>query len=199
MTALPVAYYLKELSGDPGRRGRGLAGGDAASDAETQIAEAHARGILEGQAAAQVDHDKSVAAKAAYFEQRLNFERQKWTAEQSGRLGELFAAGLEDVERRIAHAVAEVLKPLLGARVRDRALDEMAAVLNEMISKGEYAKIAVTGPSDLVQALEQKISNSHEGLSFEEGPGVDIKVEADDTILESRLSTWIDTIERDEQ
>ena len=49
--AHPVAFYLKELSGEPARRGgRALAlGPEGTSDLETQLSEAHTRGVLEAE------------------------------------------------------------------------------------------------------------------------------------------------------
>lgn len=196
--ALPVAYYLKDLSGDPvGRGGRGMAGGpDGGSEVEKRISDAHALGILEGRAAAQVETDKALANQAAQFERKLAAERQKWSTEQGARLGDLVAKAMEDVEQRIADQVGRVLKPVLGERVRGKAVEELSLSLNSMLAKGDYAKITITGPGDLLSMLEARL-NDHAGVSFVIADGIDVTVSADETIVETQIGAWAEAIEED--
>ncbi|MCC7251467.1 hypothetical protein [Hyphomicrobium sp.] len=197
MTALPVAYYLKELSGEPSRRGgRGLGafGSEGTSDLDVQLDEAHARGVLEGRAAAQVENEAAAAAQAAAFEQRLAAERQKWVAEQSTRLGEMIATAFEDLENRVSDVVGEVLKTVLSAEVRHRAVEELAQSLNGLMSKGDYARITISGPPDLLAAMEEQLAGRHAGLSFVAADGADLVIRADETILATRIGAWAEVI-----
>ncbi len=196
-TALPVAYYLTELSGEPSRRGaRGVPGfgADGAPDVELQVSEAHARGILEGRAAAQAEQDAAIAGLTASFEQKIAAERQRWVAEQGAHLGEMIATAIEGIEQRVAEVVSQILKPILSEQVRVRAVDELSQTLNAMLTKGEYAKITVSGPQDLLSTMEARLG-SHAGLSFVASEGVDVTVSADETILETRFGAWADAIE----
>lgn len=197
MTALPVAYYLKELSGEPSRRG-GRAfeafGPDGTSDLETQLGEVHARGVLEGRAAAQTEFGAAAAAQAEAFEQKLKSERQKWSAGEGTRLAGLIATGLEDLEQRISGLVGEVLKPFLGEQSRAKAVGELSQSLSAMVSKGDYAKITVSGPGDLLEALEAQLGSGHAGVSFVETDGADLIVSADETTLATRIGAWVDAI-----
>jgi hypothetical protein len=193
--ALPVAYYLKDLSGDPsGRGGRGI-GGDS-SDVEKRISDAHALGILEGRAAAQVEMEKALASQAAQFERKLTSERQKWSADQGARLGELVAMAMQDVEQHIADQVGQVLKPVVSERIRGKAVEDLVLALNGMLAKGDYAKITITGPGDLLSPIEARL-NDHAGVSFVIADGVDVSVSADETIVETRISAWVEAIEED--
>lgn len=197
MTALPVAYYLKELSGEVSRRGgRSLAalGQDGTSDLEAQIGEAHARGVLEGRAGAQTEFGAAAVAQAATFEQRLAVERETWAAVEGARLGAAIRAGLEDIEQRISGIVSEVLKPFLGDQVRAKAALELSQALKGMLSKGDYAKITVSGPADLLNAVEQQLSGQS-GVSFVAADGADLTVSADETILATRIGAWVHAIE----
>ena len=196
MTALPVAFYLKELSGEPSRR-RGVPQGETASDIELQVSEAHARGILEARAEAQVELDVALAKQAAEFESRLAAEREAWVAEQGSRLAQLVAAQLEDIEQRISQRVSLVLQPFIGEEIRDKAVRELSEVLDGMLAKGDYAKISVSGPQDLVAAMETRLGGSHPGISFLPGEAVDVVVVADETILETRIGAWVAAIEGD--
>jgi hypothetical protein len=197
--ALPVAYYLKDLGGEAaGRGGRGIygAGQDGASEVEKRISDAHALGILEGRAAGQVDNEKALSSQAAQFERKLAAERQKWSAEQGARLGEAVAKAMQDIEQRIADQVGRVLKPVVSERIRNRAVEDLALSLNGMVAKGEYAKITITGPGDLLSAIESRL-NDLDGVSFIVADGTDVTVEADETIVETRIAAWVEAIEED--
>jgi hypothetical protein len=195
MTALPVAFYLKELSGETSRRrGGAMLGAGEASDLDFQIKEAHARGVLEGRAAAQAENDAAAAQQAAAFEQRLASERQRWASEQGERLGTLIGAALEDIERRVSDIVSETLKPVLHEEVRAKAVAELARTLNGMLSKGAYAKITISGPADLLDGVKTRLAGDHGGVSFVVAEGVDISVNADETILATQIGAWAEAI-----
>jgi hypothetical protein len=195
-SALPVAFYLKELSGEPARRGgRALAlGGEGASDIEVQISEAHARGILEASAEAQVELDAAITKQAAEFDKKLATERQRWAAEQGERLAEMIASRLGEIERGVADCVSRILQPILVEQIRAKAVEELSRSLGTMLSKGEFAKITISGPQDLLSAIEARVAANHPGLSFEVAEGVELTVVADDTILETRMGSWGEAI-----
>lgn len=196
MTALPVAFYLKELSGEASRR-RGLAAlnPEEASDLEFQIKEAHARGVAEGRAAAKAEHEAAAEAHAAALQKTLASERQKWATEQGMHLATQIGAAFEYLERRISDLVADVLKPVLHDQVRVKAVEELARSLNGLLSKGEYAKIAISGPADLVDRMKEALAADHAGLTFVTDAGaIDVTVNADETVLATQIGTWAGAI-----
>lgn len=201
MTALPVAYYLKELSGEQPRQvWRGLlASAEAKSDHDVELSEAHARGVLEGRAAAQVEFDSVTATRAVAFEQKLAAERQKWAADEGERLSLMISSGMADLENRISGLVSEVLRLFVGDRVRGKAIDELSQTLNTMLTKGEYAKVIVSGPVDLTTEVERRLNANLAGVTFVEADGVDLVVNADDTILATRIGAWLEAIGDDDQ
>lgn len=196
MTALPVAFYLKELSGESSRRrGSSALGAEEASDLDFQIKEAHARGVAEGRAAANAEHAASADAQAALLQQTLASEREAWASEQGARLATLIGAAFEDLERRISDLVGGVLKPVLHDQLRVRAVEELSRSLNGLLSKGDYAKIGISGPADLLERIKEAIAVDHPGLSFVADAGaIDVTVNADETILATRIGTWADAI-----
>jgi len=197
MTALPVAYYLKELSGEPSRRGgraAGIFGSEEAADIDFQLKEAHQRGLAEGRAQAQAEHEAALAAQAASFEEKLAAERQRWAVEQGTHLGERIAASIDDLEQRVADAVSEVLKPVLREEIRLKAVEELSRTLESLLSKGDYSKIAISGPADLIAAMQARLAGNDAGLSFVAADGADITVSADETILATRIGAWADAI-----
>lgn len=194
--ALPVAFYLNDVDGETARRGIGGHPGGS-SDVATRIADAHARGVLEARASAQVELDAAIARERAAQEQMVVAERQRWAAAEAGRLADLLAAGLGNVERRVAEQVARILKPMLAGHVRARAVDQLAMHLNDLLSKGESVSISISGPQDLVSVLQTRLPSDANGVVVTPSEAPDLIVTIDETILEARLGAWAQAIGED--
>lgn len=188
---LPVAYYLSDVDGDSPRRGpNGLSPFGSASEIEARIADAHARGILEGQAAAQVASEAALSRQVADAAQSLKKERQRWSETEGARLSALMTDAMADLERRIADQVARCLKQVMDEGVRLRAIAQLSATLDELLRKGEYTAISITGPDDLLDVMRARLDGDYPRLTFIPAEGTDLVVSADETILETRIAAW---------
>lgn len=195
--AFPVRHYLTEISGDSARQLSDAArvGRNAAADEQERLEDARMRGVMEGRAAADAEHGAALAAQKAAFEAKLAREREQWTAAEGARLAELFNAGLTDIEQKISDCVGRVLKPVVAADVRRAAVLSLSETLRSMVLKGAYAKINVSGPADLLSALEGLLGEARSAMAFHVAPGgVDLVVNADDTILETRIGAWVNAL-----
>jgi hypothetical protein len=195
--AHPVAFYLKELSGEPARRGgRSLAlGPDGASELEVQIADAHARGVLEERAAARVEMETALARQQAAFDQKLASERQKWAREEGARIGMMLTEALGGIEQRLAETVSHILKPILLERVRARAVSELGEALAGLLTQGDFAKFTISGPKDLLEVIESQLGGRHDVVTLVASEAADVTIRADDAIMQTRIQAWADAIE----
>ena len=198
MTALPVAHYLRDVNGDmpKGFASSRLAAGDGESDVEQRLEEAYIRGVLEGRAAAQAEYGAQIQQQAEVAEQRLKSERERWVADEGGRLSTLIGTSLEGIGTRVAEQVARILKPFLREQVRQRSMTELVATLDALLMKGEYSKITVSGPEDLVGVVKTHLEARADGIAFLVSErACDISVTADETILETRIGSWLKAID----
>jgi hypothetical protein len=201
MSALPVAQYLKDLSGEAAR-GRGRSSSELASeaakgaDAVARMAEAYGRGLAEGKAAAKAEFDEKLAQQSKVAEERLALERERWAAEEGGRLANLIASHLGALEARIGDQVAQVLKPVFIAEVQRRAVAELASTLESLMSHGEFGKLTVSGPEDLLKMLSAQLNVKIGNVVFNPTSGCDLHLSADQTVLETRIGAWADAIQR---
>ncbi len=201
MTGLPVARYLNELdAGSERARGtRALAGhasgsGKAGAEVEARINEAYARGLSEGQAAARSELDAKLKEQAAAVETRLAADRRAWVAGEGERIAAALAAGLSGIEVRIANQVARVLKPVLAGHVQRRAVEELAHALEALLTKGDIGRIIVSGPPDLLEALRGPLEGKASNVTFAPAATADLRIEADETVLETRIAAWAEAI-----
>jgi hypothetical protein len=200
MSALPVAQYLKDLGGEAvrGRSGKSSSelAGEAAigADAVARMAEAYARGLAEGKAAANAEFDEKLAQERTSAEARLAAERQRWVALEGSRLADLIASAVGEIEGRIGDHVAQVLKPVLAAEVQRRAVAELAGTLESLMANGDFVKLTISGPEDLLGMLSTKLNVKIGNVTFTPAPGCDLHITADQTVLETQIGAWVRAI-----
>ena len=199
MSALPVAKYLQDLSGDVSRsRGRSADMASEAAkgaDAVARMAEAYGRGLAEGKAVAKAEFDERFAQQQAEFEQSLATERARWAEEEGRRLAGLLGMRLDELEATIAGQVTQILKPVFTEQVRKRAVAELASALESLMANGEFAKLTVSGPEDLLGMLSAQLNVKIGNVAFTPAPGCDLHLTVDQTVLETRIGAWVRAIE----
>jgi hypothetical protein len=184
MSALPAAGYLIEF----GAKGRPGAPGD---DTATRIEEAFARGSAEARAAARSECEAEVARRSEEFARQLAADRQAWAAETGDKLAGQLTAGLRTIEESIANSLANVLEPFLVAELRRQAIDELALIMRGLMSQEDGMTLEVSGPDDLLAALRERLAGDGLKVRFAAAEGSDVRVHADQTIIETRLGIWL--------
>lgn len=124
-------------------------------------------------------------------------ERARWTGEQADRLADLMILQMAVFEDAMRATVKGVLKPLaMDARQR-RALEELADAVRVIAPEGAEYRINATGPSDLLDKFREKLGDRADRLAVRPDEArVDIRVEADATTIETRLSAWGKALEK---
>lgn len=204
MTPRPVALYLapfdapvRPQQGDDNRLAWEVLPDPMASEDEALAAmarsareDAYAEGLTAGAEALE----QTLAAERLAFAARLADERAGWAEEEGARLGEALQAALAGIEARIAASVASILRPLIGAALRDKAVDELHDAIGPMLRAGQ-ALIAISGAADILAALQRRLADAPAAISFTPNASTDVQIVADQTIVESRICAWVERIE----
>ena len=170
--ALALADAIETARADGIETGRRLAREEAEAEAEGRIE------AVRTEAAAE--HQNALATM-----------RGLWTEEQGDRLADLMILQVAILEETIKMSLNSVLRPLALDARRRQTLDEMVGAVRTIALDGAAYKIAASGPADLLSALETKLGDHARLLSFEaDETQADIRIDADKTVIESRLSSW---------
>ncbi|GGE19866.1 hypothetical protein GCM10011390_43900 [Aureimonas endophytica] len=165
---------------------------------------ARQRGIELGRAMAREEAEADLVARlaalraelAAANEAELRSERAMWTAEQGDRLADLVILQMAILEETVKLTVGNVLRPLALDLRRRQMVDEMVGAVKTIALDGSAYRIAASGPADLLTALETKLGDDARLLSFTpDEEKADIRIDADATVIESRLSSWRSALE----
>jgi hypothetical protein len=195
---LPLAQYLRELSPDTARKksAKGLSDFDlGATELERRIEEARMLGVLEGRAAVQAEFDARMKSQVSELEKKFAQERARWARDEGERLGTRLLASIEGLKAYISNTVASVLRPVLAEEVRRRAVGELTTTLDKMLSGGELGKITISGPRDLIEPMRAHLGGKASNVTYVTAEGCDLAVQANETVLETRIGAWVAAIQ----
>ncbi len=205
MMARPVAHYLMNfdaevpggsLTGFDGMLGLAPVGGraDHSDDLEASLAAAREEGWVEGAEAARTEAAAHLEQVRRDFQEELANERQKWLQEEGATLKEQLAAAQEQMKDGLAECVARILKPFITESLRRQMIDELVEHVGSMSASHDVRGIKISGPGDLIAILQEKLCDLPIAIDYEQNDSLDVRVIADETLIETRLQTWIDLI-----
>lgn len=166
---------------------------------EKAVSEAREAGVeagrAEGREELQSETDSRIEEIRAQIAndhgERLVTTRVAWTEEQADRLADLLILQMAILEETIKLSLNNVLRPLAIDVRKRQTLDDVVGAVRTIALDGMAYRIAASGPSDLLAALEAKLGDHAKLLSFEsDETQADIRIDADNTVIETRLSSW---------
>ncbi len=158
---------------------------------ETAREEAYAAGFAE--ASRGNDEAREVAQRV--YEARLADERHSWTQDAGVALASRLDGALVEIEARIAASAANILRPFLFGLLRERAVADLAESVGLTLGGRDQALLEISGPEDLLAALRTSLANSAAAIAWAPNSTVDVRIVADQTIIESQISLWIGQLE----
>lgn len=202
MSVVPAALFLVDFGSndtaaaiaDETLRGAATA---AADDGEAErLEEAYSRGVEEGNAAVQAQTGARLEEQKVAFEQSLAALRESWCREEGVRIAEQMKTAIRDMEERIAHSAERVLRPFLARAIRDRAIVELRAILQDLVATSPGVALEIAGPEDLLGAVRASLPASVASVSYVANEACDVQVKAGASILETHIAEWLKHIER---
>lgn len=155
---------------------------------------AHADAYAEGFAAGGCALEAELEAERRAFAARLASERALWAEDEGARLGAMLGAALASIEIQIAESVAGILRPFIGATLRDKAIDALDEAIGVLL-RTDQPMIEISGAPDLLAALERRLVGVTAAIAWSPNCAADVRIVADETIIKSRIEAWMRWIE----
>jgi hypothetical protein len=165
------------------------------ADIEAQLSEAYHRGVQEGIDAGKAEAATARAMERAELQKRAVIEKLDFQMNEYARINEAIANGIAEMERRVAQAAAQLLKPLLVEAVSRQIVEELTENVARLTRAGGVALLRVRGPERLLSALKPKVEALAVDVEYVEESGVEITVAADATEIRSELGAWMQLID----
>jgi hypothetical protein len=203
MTAVPISRYLTELpvtrlpvDHAPAQRGTRLArimDARPEIDPAVEIDKAYRRGLEDGASAARAEYAKQLDDLRHVAAEERVADRLAWAGEEGARLADRMDAAVVEVEGRIAEVVARILEPFLMEQQRRRALNEFVQAITDLTQRQRGLALTITGPEDLLVGISERL-NGRVPLVLQVTDDPDVRVETDDTVIESRIQDWMNRV-----
>lgn len=149
--------------------------------------DAYRRGLAAGVA----EGDAKLAEERVRSAIRLGEERAKWSDQQAGAIVSGFEAACREIETNIASSVARILLPFLTDAVRDKAIGSLVERIAALTGNSSAPAFKVTGPSELLELVKKQLEVSRRtGIAYEAAEAVEVRVVADQTVIETQISAW---------
>ncbi|RQH06829.1 hypothetical protein [Bradyrhizobium sp. RP6] len=143
----------------------------------------HAAGVAEGDARLAEERVRSAI--------RLGEERAKWSDQQALAIVSGFEAACREIESNIASSVARILLPFLTEAVRDKAIGSLVEQVAALTGSSPTPVFKVTGPSELLDLVKTQLDASRRtGIEYEAADTFEVRVVADQTVIETQISAW---------
>lgn len=147
----------------------------------------HTSGLAEGEAKLAEERVRSAI--------RLGEERAKWSDQQAVAIVNGFDAACREIESNIASSVARILLPFLADAVRDKAIGSLVEQISALTSHSPVPAFRVTGPSELIDLVRTQLNLAgRSGVEYQAADTVEVRVLADQTTIETQISTWMDRL-----
>lgn len=157
--------------------------------------------------------EAGIAEAEAKAEERVRLEYEALLAGERGKheaetqllktqLGEeaavLIGARFEALEQQVVSLTSSVAARILGVALTEdlqhRSIDELARIVSQALADGEAVNVRVRGTPLMCEALRGKIGDNANRVTFADGPDMDLTVQLDETLLETRLAEWSDAL-----
>ncbi|WP_114943974.1 hypothetical protein [Microvirga calopogonii] len=154
------------------------------------VASIEARVRAEEREAARRGIEDAIAAEKARHMDDLSEQRTIWVEEQAQQLSAQLAAAVDCLEANLSEKVANILRPFVAEAFRQQTLTEFKEVLATLLSGNEARLLKVSGPEDLLMALQDRLGSSRSLIEFSPGEHVEVSVTAQDTLAQTQLNAW---------
>jgi hypothetical protein len=156
-----------------------------------QVEEAYARGQDEGRKAAETEALALLEEQKAALEQALTAARSTWCEAEGPKLAEQLLTAIGDMHNSLAGSVERVLTPFVGEAVREEAVRQLRAAVDDLIATSHGISMEVSGPEDLLDAVRASLSGAGVAVSYIVNEASDVQIKAGGSIVETRIAEWL--------
>jgi hypothetical protein len=148
-----------------------------------------------GHAAGVAESDARVAEERVRSAIRLGEERSKWSDQQAVAIVNGFETACREIETNIASSVARILLPFLAEAVRDKAIGSLVEQISALTGNSPVPVFKVTGPGELLDLVRTQLEASKRtGIAYETAETFEVRVVADQTVIETQISAWAERL-----
>jgi hypothetical protein len=154
------------------------------------VTSVEARVRAEERETARKELEDAIAAEKVRHREDMNEQRAIWVEQQALHLSAQISAAVDRLQADLSDKVASILRPFVAEAFRRQTLAEFKEVLATLLSGRDAGLLKVSGPEDLLAALQASLGHSENMIEFTPGEHVEVSVTAQDTLAQTQLNAW---------
>lgn len=136
------------------------------------------------------EHEEALAAEREHHAGEMEALAARLGTEAADMIARRFGEAEARLTELATSAIARILAGLVSDEVRRLSIERLGAAIREALEDGEAVRVRVFGPQSLFSALAERLGDTARQLHHVEAPGLDVVVDIDGELFETRLSDW---------
>lgn len=198
MQTSPLVQHLIDLNGDdaaPSGTAAGVLAPFGATHSAVRIAAADAAGFERGRQSTDAERAAVLSELETRHAHDLAEARRQWSEAEASRVATHLESSVAAMRVELAAAIARVLVPFVADRLRNDAVEDMVAAAESLVADAMPLTIEVSGPADLTAVLARRLETLGTVVRVAGASDAELRVRADERILETRMKEWLAQIE----
>jgi hypothetical protein len=154
-----------------------------------------ARVRAEERQAAREDLEKALTAEREMHREELAVQRELWVEQEGLQLSSQIIEAVGNLEAILSEKAARILASVVPEALRQSAIAEFNEALGTILSGEPAALMKVTGPEDLLKALQAGMALREGIVEFVPGDDVDVTLVSGDTVIQTQFSAWSERLQ----
>lgn len=171
---------------------------------EARIEDAYSQGYNEGQAAAMANLEAQIAALRADYDERLERTKSLYCESLADKLTSNLVRQIEIVQATISDQLVSALLPVMQHVLTEATVRQLTDELGGLLSEANTLTIELQGPKEMVDRIINRLADlNKKNESRPQDPArfkcivdeiAEVRITANDTVIEARLTNWIERI-----
>lgn len=154
----------------------------------------YSRGFSEAQASVANKYEALLKEKTEAFEAQLAAERAQWVERSADQSVHLIKEEIQRCETAIGEQVARLLLPLIETQLAEQSVREIRDLVRRLLAEAPEAHMKISGPGGMVEAMRMALGENGLHASVQESDVLELRVEIDQVVIESRVSKWVERL-----
>ncbi|MEZ0169645.1 hypothetical protein [Microvirga sp. TS319] len=149
----------------------------------------------EEQEAARTQLEQVLKSEQERHREELATQREIWIEQEARQLSMQIVTAIGNLEGALAEKAARILSSVIPEALRHSAISEFTEALRTILSGESGPLVRVTGPADILTAIEACIVPRDGVVEFIPTDAVEVILVAGDTIVQTQFSGWSDRLQ----
>ena len=162
---------------------------------ESDLQQAYDEGYEVGYQAATAQFEVILSQRDEEVRTQLSTAQQEFAEQCGARLAEDLSMAIREIKADLARDAAQTILPFIDAHLREKAVDDLAESITAFTGDGGQARLRVTGPVALIDALQERLPEGWLLTATADESNPELSVQVDSRLFRTQIAHWVKRVE----